>query len=77
MDQKQPGKGGFYFIPQLTVHHRGKQGQGTQGRNLEAGANAQTVEEHCLLACSPRLAWFALSQCIGALISIVSQENAP
>lgn len=24
---------------------------GTQGRNLEAGTEAATVEEHCLLAC--------------------------
>lgn len=24
---------------------------GTQGRNLETGAEAETVEEHCLVAC--------------------------
>ena len=28
---------------------------GTQDRNLEAGTEAETMEEHCLLVCSARL----------------------
>jgi len=50
------GKGllGLHF--QIVVHHRRKSGQElTQDRNLEAGADAEAVEEGCLLACFPWL----------------------
>ena len=32
-----------------------KTGQELQGRNLEAGTEAEAMEEHCLLVCSPWL----------------------
>ena len=49
------GKGiGLYF--QSTVHHQ-KTGQKLkEGRNLEAGADVETMEGCCILACSSWLA---------------------
>ena len=45
---------GLYFI---TAHYLRKSGQELkQGRNLEAGADAEAMEGSCLLACSPWLA---------------------
>jgi len=39
------------------VHHQRKSGQGLmQGRNMEAGADAEAMAGRCLLACSSRLA---------------------
>lgn len=38
-----------------SLNHLGKSGQ-----NLEAGTEAKTIEEHCLLACSPWLSHPAL-----------------
>lgn len=37
-------------------HWRKSKGELNQGRNLKAGADAELMEEHCLLACSPWLA---------------------
>lgn len=45
--QEQPGA----FTPQPIV-------EGTQGRNLEAGTESETKEEHFLLACSLWLAHY-------------------
>jgi hypothetical protein len=49
-DQKQLGEERVYFILSLqsTV-------EGSQGRNLEAGTEAEAMEECCFLACSSRL----------------------
>lgn len=30
--------------------------EGTRGRDLEAGTDAEAMKQHCLLACSPRFA---------------------
>ena len=39
-----------------TIHHQRKPGQELkQGRTLEAGADAETMEGRCLLPCSPWL----------------------
>ena len=58
-DQKASwgGKGllGLHFS--IAVHHQRKPEQELkQGRNLEAGADAEAMEKPCLLARSP---WFA------------------
>lgn len=46
-DKKQHGEERVYFTVKLTsVHHGGRSGR------TEAGAEAETMEEHCLLACS-------------------------
>ena len=48
------GKGlyGLYFY--IAVHHERKSGQElTQGKNLEAGADAEAMEGCCLLDCFP------------------------
>lgn len=37
----------LYYSPSLK-----KVRERTQGRNLEAGTEAEAIEEHCLLACS-------------------------
>jgi hypothetical protein len=43
---------GLYF--HIAIHHQRKLGQElTQGRNLEAGADAEAMERGCLLACLP------------------------
>jgi hypothetical protein len=40
----------LYF--QIIIHHKRKSGEElTQGRNLEAGADAEAMEGCCLLAC--------------------------
>lgn len=49
------GRRGVYFTSWVTVHHWGKSA-GIQSRILEAGTKADATEEHCLMACSPRLA---------------------
>jgi hypothetical protein len=57
-DQKASwgGKGLFSLHFHIAVRHQRKSGQElTQGRNLEAGADADALEECCLLACFP---WF-------------------
>ena len=47
------GKGLFSLHFHIAVYHQRKSGQEvTLGRNLEAGADAEAVEECCLLACS-------------------------
>lgn len=47
------GEGLFGLYVLITVHHEGKVGQEVKnGRNLEAGAEAKTMEGCCLLACS-------------------------
>ena len=44
----------------FAVHHQRNSGQElTQGRNLEAGANAEAIEGCCLLACFPWLVQLA------------------
>ena len=47
-DQKQLGEEGclFLFTLQLTVQHEGKSGQ-----ELQAGTEAEVMEECCLLTC--------------------------
>ncbi|EDL77409.1 rCG25260 [Rattus norvegicus] len=47
------GKGLFSLYYHITICHQRKSGQELkQGRNLEAGADAETMEGCCLLACS-------------------------
>jgi hypothetical protein len=54
---QQGGKGLFGFCFHITVYHQRKSGQElTQGRNLEAGVNAEAMEGSYWLACSPWLA---------------------
>jgi hypothetical protein len=49
------GKGLFSF--HIAVHHQRKSGlELTQGRNLEAGVDAEAMDECCLKACFPWLA---------------------
>ena len=51
------GKGLLSSHFQVAVHRQRNSGQElTQGRNLEAGADAEAMEGCCLLACFP---WFA------------------
>ena len=51
------GKGLFSLHPHIAVYHQRKSGQElTQGKNLEAGADAEAIEGCCLLACFPCLA---------------------
>ena len=51
------GKGLFSLHFHTAVHQQRKSGlELTQGRNLEAGADAEAVEGCCLLACSSWLA---------------------
>jgi hypothetical protein len=45
----------YTSIPQLTI----KGIKGSQGRNLEARADAEAMERCCFLACSPWLAQLA------------------
>lgn len=48
------GKSLFGLYLHIIVHHPSKSGQEFyQGRNLETGGDAEAVEGHCLLACSP------------------------
>jgi hypothetical protein len=56
--QRKWVKGRIYFSSQLSGHTPLliKVSIGTQGRNLEAGAEAEAMEECCLLACSVLLA---------------------
>jgi hypothetical protein len=47
------GKGLFGLHFHIAVHHQRKSGRElTQGRNLEAGADAEAMVGCCLLACS-------------------------
>ena len=53
-DQKQPGEERVYisahsFTLQPTIH---EVSVGAKGRSLEAGSDAETTVEHCLLVCS-------------------------
>lgn len=54
-DQKQLGEDMGYFVLQLPghTHHMGSSGQDTQGRSLEAAAEAEAMEKCCLLT------WFS------------------
>ena len=48
------GKGLFSLCFHIAVHHQRKSGQElTQGRNLEAGADAEAMEGYYLLDCFP------------------------
>lgn len=54
-DQKQLGKEWVYLFHPTVLHHCSSVKEvraGTQGRNLEAGTEAEPMEECCLLACS-------------------------
>jgi hypothetical protein len=56
MTKKQVGEERVYsaYTFHIAVHHQRKSGQElTQGRNLEAGADAEAMERCCLLACFP------------------------
>ena len=54
-------KGLFDLHFYITIHHQRKPGQEPkQGRNLEAGSDAEAVEECCLLTCST---WLCLLSC--------------
>jgi hypothetical protein len=61
MTKKQVGEERVYSASASTlVQHQRKSGQGlTQGRNLEAGADAEAMEGCYLLACFPWLAQLA------------------
>ena len=63
-DQSNLGRKGFIWLHfHIVVHHSRKSGQELkQGRNLEAGADAEAMEAFCLLACSPWLLQPALTQ---------------
>lgn len=52
-DQSNLGRKGFVLWSfHITVHYQRKSGQEfKEGRNLEAGADAEAVERSCLLAC--------------------------
>ena len=51
------GKDLFVLYFQVTIYHQRKSGQELkQDWNLEAGAYAEAMEGHCLLACSSWLA---------------------
>ena len=86
--------GGILYFHQHTipwVHYGGKSGQNTQGQILEAGTEAESMEEHGLLACSswlvqptflqhqdhhPAQGGTILSR-LSPLVAIINQENAP
>lgn len=51
------GKGLFGLFFHISVRHQRKSGQELKkGRNLKTEADAEAMEEYCLLACSPWLA---------------------
>lgn len=54
-DQMQAGRKGLFILYfHITVHHQRDSGQElSQGRVLEAGADAEAMEGSCLLACYP------------------------
>jgi hypothetical protein len=53
MSKNNLGRKGFFQLTLLSLFIQRKSGQKLkQGRNLEAGADAETMEEGCLLACS-------------------------
>lgn len=56
-DLKQHGEKRVYFLLnfQVTAYHRGQ--DRNSSRDLEAGNDAETIEEGCLLSCS---AWFLI-----------------
>lgn len=56
-DQKQLGEEMVNFILGFIVPLPVR--TGTQGKNLEAGTDAETIEGCCLLACSPQCAQLA------------------
>lgn len=68
----------FYFILQLTVHHKEKSGQ-----ELKAGPKAAAVEECYWLACSVCSLYIQRATCEGMVLPTVggsfhiNQENAP
>lgn len=56
------------------------------GENLEAGTDAETMKEHCLLACSSLLSYILQDHLprggpthsgLGLSTSIINQENVP
>lgn len=53
---KPTWRGGDYFILQIIPSLKEAK---TQGRNWDSGTEAKTMEEYCLLACSPWLTYFA------------------
>jgi hypothetical protein len=62
MTKKQVGEERTYsaYTFHSALHQQKKSGQKfTQGRNLEAGADANAMEKFCLLACFPWLAELA------------------
>ena len=60
-DQKQPGEEVVCFSLLFSGHTPSLREvrAGTQGRSLEAAAEAEGMKECCLLACSSWLAWLA------------------
>lgn len=56
-DQRQLGEERVCFSLQFSGHTLSQRENraGTQGRNLKVGAEAETMEKYCLLACSPWL----------------------
>jgi hypothetical protein len=55
MSKKQVGEESLYF--HIAAHHgRQSEQELKQGRNLETGAEAESMEDCCLLACFPWLA---------------------
>jgi hypothetical protein len=50
-DQKQLQEERIYFVI-----------EGRQGRNVEAGADAEVMEESCLLTCSLRFVQYSVAQ---------------
>jgi hypothetical protein len=62
MTKKQVGEKRVYsaYTFHIAFHHQRKSGlKLTQGRNLEAGADAKAMEGCCLLDCFPWLAQLA------------------
>jgi hypothetical protein len=60
MTKKQVGEERALLTLHIAVHHQRKSGlELTQGRNLEAEADAEALGEHYLLACFPWIAQLA------------------
>lgn len=72
-------KKGFVWLVAIN-HHKGKPRQGLkQGRDLEGGAEAETVEECCSLACFPLLSQRPVfvqprAICLGITLPIVAWD---
>lgn len=76
----------FCFCDKMSKSNLGEKGflsdyslrsfvKGSQGRNLEARTEAETIEENCLLVCSAQLARFALLYNPGLPVMVVPHRE--